>query len=54
MSDPGAVFLWHPTAMQVWSDSKIGGEALRPNKFGLTTWFKPEKGSTIFKIYMKR
>jgi oligopeptide transport system substrate-binding protein len=54
VGDPGAVFLWHPTAMQVWDDSKIGGQVLRPNKFGLTTWFKPEKGSTIFKIYMKK
>ena len=53
-SDPGAVFLWHPTAMQVWDDTKIGGKVLQPNKFDITTWFKPEKGSTIFRVYIKK
>ncbi|MBI3455580.1 MAG: peptide ABC transporter substrate-binding protein [Candidatus Rokubacteria bacterium] len=54
VDDPGAVFVWHPTALQVWDDAKIGGDVLKPNRFGITTWFKPEKGSTIFRIYMKK
>jgi len=54
VGDPGAVFLWHPTALQIWDDNRIGGKVLQPNKFGLTTWFKPEKGSTIYRIYMKK
>jgi oligopeptide transport system substrate-binding protein len=54
VSDPGAVFLWNPTAMQLWDDTKIGGKVLQPNKFDITTWFKPEKGGTIYKIYMKK
>lgn len=54
VSDPGAVFLWHPAALQLWNDEKIGGEVLQPNKFGITTWFKPEKGPTFFRVYMKK
>ncbi len=54
VSGPGAVFLWHPAALQLWNDEKIGGEVLQPNKFGITTWFKPEKGPTFFRVYMKK
>jgi len=51
--DPAAVFLWHPTVMQLWKPW-VKGEILKRNKFGILGWQRPSKGDMVPSIYISR
>jgi ABC-type transport system substrate-binding protein len=49
--DPGAVFLWHPTVIQLWKPW-VKGEILKRNKFGILGWQRPSKADMLPYIYI--
>ena len=51
--DPGAVFLWHPTVMQLWKPW-VKGEILKRNKFGILGWQRPSKADMLPYIYISK
>ena len=51
--DPGAVFLWHPTVIQLWKPY-VKGEILQRNRFGIVGWQRPSKADMLPYIYISK
>ena len=49
--DPGAVFLWHPTVVQLWKPW-VKGLINKTNKYGFVSWSRPSKADMPPYIYI--
>jgi ABC-type oligopeptide transport system substrate-binding subunit len=51
--EPGALFLWHPSVVQLWKPW-VQGEVNKTNKYGFVSWSRPSKADMLPYIYISR